>query len=225
MRITMIAAMDSARAIGRGNAMPWRLPDDFRRFKALTVGRPVVMGHRTAVSIGRALPDRVNIVLSRSREAPFPGQVVARSLAEGIEIAARSVKSDAGAPDLTDISYMRRGWGDPERQGDRPEDAGEPGDAHQPEAAGKPGDAHQPDDALEIVIAGGGEIYAQALPLATDLRLTFVDTTIDQPDAFFPAWDAAGWRETAREHHPADERHPFAFDWVDLVHAERGPVR
>ena len=57
MRITIVAALDRARAVGRANAMPWHLPDDFRRFKSLTVGKPVIMGHRTAISIGRALPD------------------------------------------------------------------------------------------------------------------------------------------------------------------------
>jgi dihydrofolate reductase len=64
--------------------LPWHLPDDLRRFKAITSGRPVVMGHRTAVSIGRALPGRENIVLSRSRPAPFPGQLVARRLDEAL---------------------------------------------------------------------------------------------------------------------------------------------
>ena len=81
----LIAALDRNHAIGRDGGMPWRLPDDLRRFKRLTLGLPVLMGYRTAVSIGRALPGRVNLVLSRSRPAPYPGQLAVRSLAEAAE--------------------------------------------------------------------------------------------------------------------------------------------
>ncbi|HKD96215.1 MAG TPA: dihydrofolate reductase, partial [Micromonosporaceae bacterium] len=68
--LTIIAALDRNRAIGRDNALPWHLPDDLRRFKALSMGRPVLTGRRTAESIGRALPGRLNLVLSRSGGAP-----------------------------------------------------------------------------------------------------------------------------------------------------------
>ncbi len=89
--LVMVAAMDRRRAIGRANEMlPWHLPDDLRRFKAITLGRPVVMGHRTAVSIGRALPGRTNYVLSRSRPAPWPGQIAVRSLEEAVGLAGGS---------------------------------------------------------------------------------------------------------------------------------------
>jgi dihydrofolate reductase len=80
--LTIIAALDRNRAIGRGNAMPWHLPDDLRRFKALSMGRPVLMGRRTAESIGRPLPGRLNLVLSRAGSAPFEGQHTVRSLDE-----------------------------------------------------------------------------------------------------------------------------------------------
>lgn len=66
MRITLIAARAANGVIGRDNAMPWHLPADLRRFKALTMGKPVIMGRRTFESIGRPLPGRLNIVLSRS---------------------------------------------------------------------------------------------------------------------------------------------------------------
>ena len=56
--LTLIAALDRNRAIGRGNALPWHLPDDLKRFKALTLGKPVLMGRKTAESLGRALPKR-----------------------------------------------------------------------------------------------------------------------------------------------------------------------
>jgi dihydrofolate reductase len=78
--IALIVAYDRNRAIGRGNALPWHLPDDLKRFKALTLGGTVLMGRRTAESIGRALPGRRNLVLTRGPTAPFAGQEVVASL-------------------------------------------------------------------------------------------------------------------------------------------------
>ncbi|HVC18111.1 MAG TPA: dihydrofolate reductase, partial [Rhodanobacter sp.] len=75
MAISLIAALDENLAIGRKGQLPWHLPDDLRWFKTLTSGKNVLMGYNTAVSIGRALPGRVNLVLSRRHEAPFPGQI------------------------------------------------------------------------------------------------------------------------------------------------------
>lgn len=86
--LVLVAALDRNRAIGRGNAMPWHLPDDFRHFKAVTMGRPVLMGRRTAEAIGRPLPGRVNLVLTRSGRAPFPGMQPVATLDEACAIAA-----------------------------------------------------------------------------------------------------------------------------------------
>ena len=83
MAISLIAALDENFAIGRKGQLPWHLPDDLRWFKELTLGKYVLMGYNTAVAIGRPLPDRTNLVLSRKHEAPFPGQTTVRSLAEG----------------------------------------------------------------------------------------------------------------------------------------------
>jgi dihydrofolate reductase len=85
MIISLIAALDRNHAIGRHGAMPWHLPDDLRRFKALTLGKPILMGRKTALAIGRALPGRENLVLTRGDSAPFAGQVVVHSLDEAIE--------------------------------------------------------------------------------------------------------------------------------------------
>ncbi|KPN19713.1 diacylglycerol kinase [Xanthomonas sp. Mitacek01] len=68
--------------------MPWHLPDDFRHFKALTLGRPVLMGRKTAESLGRALPGRTNLVLTRSGRVPFEGMRAVASLDAAIAIAA-----------------------------------------------------------------------------------------------------------------------------------------
>jgi len=74
MSVVLIAALDRNRAIGRRNALPWQLPDDLKRFKALTGTRPLLMGRKTAESIGRSLPGRLNLVLTRRGVAPFAGQ-------------------------------------------------------------------------------------------------------------------------------------------------------
>jgi dihydrofolate reductase len=158
-RIALIAALDRNRAIGRAGAMPWHLPDDLKRFKALTLGKPVLMGRKTALAIGRALPGRPNLVLTRADTAPFDGQTVVHALDDAIARA-------GGA---------------------------------------------------ELMVIGGGEVYALALPRATRMYLTEIATSCSDADTFFPDFDPLQWREIAREHHPADARHAFAFDFVDYV--------
>jgi dihydrofolate reductase len=91
MQLSLIAALDRHNAIGRGNALPWHLPDDLKRFKALTLGKPVLMGRRTAESLGRALPGRRNLVLTRSGNVPFVGMDAVTSLDAALEVA----RSDA----------------------------------------------------------------------------------------------------------------------------------
>lgn len=158
--IALIAALDRHRAIGRDGAMPWHLPDDLKRFKALTLGKPVLMGRKTALAIGRALPGRRNLVLTRRGAAPFDGQEPVASLDAAIAAS----------------------------------------------------------DGAELMVIGGGEVYALALPHATRLHLTHVDCESAGADAFFPRidWrDWRDWREVGRTHHAADARHEFAFDFVD----------
>lgn len=157
--LTLIAALDRRGAIGRRGALPWRLPDDLKRFKALTLGKPVLMGRRTAESLGRALPGRLNLVLTRSGRAPYPGM---RAVAS-VEAAMAAV------------------------------------------------------EAPELMVIGGGEVYALCLPRATRMHLTHVDTLVAGADAFFPALDPGRWRVITRESHPADSRHRFAFEFVDYA--------
>lgn len=73
MKLTIVAALAGNGVIGRDGALPWHLPDDLRRFKSLTLGRPVLMGRRTFESIGRPLPGRRNLVLTRGGAALPPG--------------------------------------------------------------------------------------------------------------------------------------------------------
>lgn len=79
-RISIVAALARNRAIGRDNTMPWRLPEDLKRFKRLTMGHAVIMGRKTFESIGSPLPGRSNIVITRSRDWSPSGCVVVHSL-------------------------------------------------------------------------------------------------------------------------------------------------
>ncbi len=78
--LSLIAAMDRRRLIGRDNALPWRLPEDLRHFKATTLGKPVIMGRKTWESLGRPLPGRRNIVVSRNAAYVADGGETAPSL-------------------------------------------------------------------------------------------------------------------------------------------------
>jgi dihydrofolate reductase len=161
--IVLVAALDRRGGVGRDGALPWHLPDDLKRFKAITSGRTVLMGRRTADAIGRALPNRRNLVLTRRQSVPYAGMEAVGSLDDALHIAR--------------------------------------------------------DD---LVVIGGGEVYALALPHATRLDLTFVDAEVGA-DTFFPPYDASEWREVSRSHHSADARHAYAFDVVELVRAGAGP--
>jgi dihydrofolate reductase len=152
MDILVVAAMAENGVIGRGNALPWRLKSDMQHFRALTMGKPVIMGRKTYLSIGKPLPGRTTIVVSRDSAFAAPGLVVAPSL----DAALATARGDA----------LRR-------------------------------------NADAIVVAGGAEIYAQALALATRLVITEVHKRVDG-DARFPAIDPDLWQESERlEHQPA----------------------
>lgn len=164
MRISLVVALDRHRAIGRDNDLPWRLPDDLKRFKALTLGKPVLMGRKTAESLGRVLPGRLNLVLTRSGRVPFDGMQAVMSVDEAIGIAAGQ-------------------------------------------------------EAEELCVIGGGEVYALTLDRADVLHVTEVDTIVDGAHAFFPVFDPADWREVAREPHGVDAKHALAFDFVEYQRA------
>ena len=83
-RLVLLAALDRNCAIGKDNALPWHLPDDLKRFKALTLGKPILMGRKTAESLGRALPGRMNLVLTRSGRVPFDGMRAVASIDEAL---------------------------------------------------------------------------------------------------------------------------------------------
>ncbi|WP_310476023.1 dihydrofolate reductase [Sandarakinorhabdus sp.] len=159
--ITMVVARARNGVIGKDGAMPWRLPADLKRFKAITVGKPVVMGRKTFESIGKPLPGRQNIVLTRQPGWTAEGVTVVPNLAEAIAAAGL----------------------DPRIRG-------------------------------HIMIIGGAEIYALALPIATRVELTEVDAE-PEGDTFLPAFDPARWEEIGRETHPADDERP-GYSFITL---------
>lgn len=87
MIVSLIAAMDRNRLIGRENQLPWHLPADFAHFKSTTMGKPIVMGRKTYESIGKPLPGRKNIVLSRDTDCKYEGTVCVGSIKEAFAAA------------------------------------------------------------------------------------------------------------------------------------------
>jgi dihydrofolate reductase len=81
-RLEFVVAVAANGVIGRGNALPWRLPADLQHFKRTTLGHPILMGRRTWESIGRPLPGRKNLVLTRATHYDAPGATVVHTLAE-----------------------------------------------------------------------------------------------------------------------------------------------
>jgi dihydrofolate reductase len=92
MVISLVVAMARNHVIGRDNALPWRLPEDLKHFKATTLGKPVLMGRKTFESIGKPLPGRTNLVLTRATGWKADGAVVAHSVDEALASVANSTE-------------------------------------------------------------------------------------------------------------------------------------
>jgi dihydrofolate reductase len=95
MEISLIAAVAEHNVIGGGNAMLWHIPEDFKYFKSVTIGKPIIMGRKTFDSIGRPLPGRLNIVITRQTGWAADGATVAVSLEDAIKIAEKTGASEA----------------------------------------------------------------------------------------------------------------------------------
>ncbi|MDF2153229.1 type 3 dihydrofolate reductase [Vibrio sp. CAU 1672] len=157
MIISMIAAMADNRIIGKNNQMPWHLPADFAWFKRCTMGKPVVMGRKTYQSIGRPLPGRVNIVISRDASLSIEGVTTVTSIEQALE------------------------------------------------AAG---------DAEEVMIIGGGAVYAACLPMADRLYITDIDAQVEG-DTQFPEWGCE-FKPSYSETYQADEKNAYAMRFIIL---------
>lgn len=156
--IELVVAAARNGVIGRENGLPWRLPDDLKRFKALTIGKPILMGRKTYASIGRPLPGRLNLVLTRDTRFRAEGVTVVHSWEEAV----------AAIP------------------------------------AGS-----------TLMVIGGAEIYALALPHAHRVHLTEVDADV-QGDVHFPELSVKEWREVAREERERDGRNEYGVSFVTL---------
>jgi dihydrofolate reductase len=162
VKVSVVAAVARGGVIGRDGAIPWRIPEDARHFRRLTMGHPVVMGRKTWDSLPdrfRPLPGRRNVVVTRNRAWHGDGADRAGSLADALQLL---------------------------------------------------------DGAPRVFVIGGGELYADALPLADELLLTEIDADVEG-DRFFPEWDRAAFAETSREHHVSETGIPFSL----VIYARR----
>ncbi len=151
-----MAAVARDGVIGLAGGLPWRIPEDVRRFRELTIGQPVVMGRRTWDSLPehfRPLPGRRNVVVTRNPTWHADGAENAPSIDEALLLL---------------------------------------------------------EDAEQVFVIGGAELYAAALPLADELLLTEIDSELDG-DTYFPTWERGAFDETAREEHVSESGIPFAF--------------
>lgn len=151
--LSVVAAVAGNRAIGLDNTLPWHLPEDLKHFRSLTMGHHIIMGRKTFESLGRLLPGRTTVIVSRQPGYKAEGAVTAGSLRAAVE------------------------------------------------ACG--GDE-------EIFVIGGAELYREALVLADKLYITEVHADF-RGDAFFPEFELAAWRETARERHVSAGGLAFSF--------------
>jgi dihydrofolate reductase len=94
MKISIVVAMSENRVIGVDNHLPWNIPEDLKRFKKITNGHPILMGRKTYESIGRVLPGRTNIIITRNRDYRVEGAATCGSLAEALEWAGRAPGSE-----------------------------------------------------------------------------------------------------------------------------------
>ena len=162
IEVALIAAVAENGVVGRNNQLPWYLPEDLKYFKRTTLGKPILMGRKTWESIGKPLPGRTNIVITRQSDYEASGARVVETLEQALELA-ESIATIDGA--------------------------------------------------TELMVIGGAEIYAHALPLARRLYLTEVHAEVTG-DASFPDWDRAHWRECSRERHIAGENGSYDYSFV-----------
>ncbi|RJQ36297.1 dihydrofolate reductase [Candidatus Microgenomates bacterium] len=107
MKISLIAAIGKNRELGRDNKLLWHIPEDFRRFKEITLGHPIIMGRKTFESIGKLLPDRINIIITRDSKYNLPGAVIAHSFEQAVEIAKEKLSMRGAEGDETILRNMR----------------------------------------------------------------------------------------------------------------------
>ncbi|WP_268122177.1 dihydrofolate reductase [Roseivirga pacifica] len=163
---TIVVAAAKNGAIGKDNDLLWRLPDDFRFFKQVTLNHVVILGRKTFDSLPGLLPKRTFVIVTRQQDYQEPeGHYAVNSLEAALELAEQELK------------------------------------------------------VKEVFVIGGGAIYKESLEkgMIDKMHITDVYADIEGADTFFPDFDKSQWQEDSRVHHPADEKHRYAFDFVTYL--------
>lgn len=191
MEKCLIVAIADNGAIGKNNELLWHISEDLKFFRRTTLGCPVIMGRKTFESIGRPLPKRQNIVVSRRGfEAP-EGVTVVGSLEDAYKAVEQELSENKAAAT--------------------------PAPASVAPASVTSASASVTSDQIGIprlFIMGGGQIYAQALPDMDRLIITHVHTVIEDADTFFPAIDPAVWQVAERSEMMTDPETGYNFEFV-----------
>ena len=195
MEKSIIVAIADNNAIGRNNELLWHISEDLKFFKRTTLGCPVIMGRKTFESIGRPLPKRLNILVSRSGyEAP-----------EGVRVVA-SLEEAFG---LAGVEILRSAQNDKESAQNDKEPA--QNDKHNV----MPSEVET--SASRVFVIGGGQIYAQAISQVDSMVITHVHTVIEDADTFFPAIDPSVWVAAERSELQTDPETGYTFEFVKYV--------
>ena len=195
MEKSIIVAIADNNAIGRNNELLWHISEDLKFFKRTTLGCPVIMGRKTFESIGRPLPKRLNIVVSRSGyEAP-----------EGVRVVA-SLEEAFG---LAGVEILRSAQNDKESAQNDKEPA--QNDKHNVMSS------EVETSASRVFVLGGGQIYAQAISQVDSMVITHVHTVIEDADTFFPAIDPSVWVAAERSELQTDPETGYTFEFVKYV--------
>lgn len=169
-KLVLVVAIAENGVIGKANGLPWHISSDLKRFRALTIGKPMIMGRKTFEAIGQALPGRETIIVTRDAAfTPPSGVYIAGSIEAALDLArerAQAMGSD------------------------------------------------------EIILAGGGEVFAALIDRVDRMHVTFVAAS-PEGDAFFPPIDWSQWRETQREEHQPQKNDEAAFSFVDFERREK----
>ena len=189
-KVIIVAIADNG-AIGKNNELLWHISEDLKFFRRTTLGCPVIMGRKTFESIGRPLPKRQNIVVSRRGfEAP-EGVTVVGSLEEAYKAVEHGLSENQAAAAPASASVTS-----------------DPASVTSDQIG-----IHR------LFIMGGGQIYAQALPDMDRLIITHVHTVIEDADTFFPAIDPAVWQVAERSELMTDPEAGYTFEFVTYCRA------
>jgi len=207
MTISIIAAIADNGAIGRNNQLLWHITEDLRYFKRITSGHTVIMGRKTWESLGKPLPNRRNIVISRSLAAIYDSNSPANPDSNSPANPGSNSPENPGVEVYSTIEQALAAAAK--------EPTAVPGQPVQPNISGQPVKHNVSNNsAQEVFIIGGGEIYRQTLPYAHKLYLTLVHTNIAYADTFFPAVNQNEWREISRESFDRGENFESPFEFV-----------